>query len=134
MHICNNYIYYTLLTSLPTYFATILNFNLHEVREVFLSLSLWLIDKRFLSRLGIQNGFIFALPYLAQLISTLIVGRIVDQLRTRKTFSITVLRKGQTVIGRTDVRTRNELDSCLEFSLRYGWYLRMSGGHRLHEM
>jgi len=34
MHICHNYIYYTLLTSLPTYFATILNFNLHQVKLI----------------------------------------------------------------------------------------------------
>jgi len=31
MHVCYNFIYYTLLTSLPTYFATILNFDLHQV-------------------------------------------------------------------------------------------------------
>ena len=54
-----------------------------------------------------QNGFLFALPYLAQMISTLIIGRIVDRLRTRKTFSITVLRKGQTLIGRTTVQATN---------------------------
>jgi len=75
MHICNNYIYYTLLTSLPTYFSTILKFDLH------------------------QNGLISALPYFAQLIFTLIVGRIVDKIRESKRFSITALRKVQTIIG-----------------------------------
>ncbi|CAF3044070.1 unnamed protein product [Rotaria sp. Silwood2] len=75
MHVCYNYIYYTLLTSLPTYFATILNFNLQ------------------------QNGFIFALPYFVQFLITIIVGQIVDRLRARKTFSITTLRKTQTIIG-----------------------------------
>ena len=96
--------------------------------------SLSMVDRQTFSFLGIQNGFISALPYLAQLISTLIIGRLVDRLRTRKTFSITVLRKGQTVIGRTDVRRRNELYRCLELSLRYAGYLRMSRGHWLHEM
>ncbi|CAF5038839.1 unnamed protein product [Rotaria sp. Silwood1] len=75
MHVCYTYIYYTLLTSLPTYFATILNFNLQ------------------------QNGFIFALPYFVQFLTTIIVGQIVDRLRARKTFSITTLRKTQTIIG-----------------------------------
>ncbi|UJR28338.1 hypothetical protein I4U23_009580 [Adineta vaga] len=75
MHLCNNYIYYTLLTSLPTYFATVLHFNLHE------------------------NGFIFALPYFAQFLMTIIFGNIVDRIRARKLLSITKLRKGQTIIG-----------------------------------
>ncbi|UJR21148.1 hypothetical protein I4U23_024247 [Adineta vaga] len=74
-HVCFNFIYYTLLTSLPTYFATILNFNLH------------------------QNGFIFALPYAAQFITIIIVGQMVDRIRARKILSITVLRKAQAIIG-----------------------------------
>ncbi|CAF4662051.1 unnamed protein product [Rotaria sp. Silwood1] len=75
MHICHNYIYYTLLTSLPTYFATILNFNLQ------------------------QNGLLFALPYLAQFLVTIIFGPIVDRIRARNIISITKLRKIQTIIG-----------------------------------
>jgi ACS family sodium-dependent inorganic phosphate cotransporter-like MFS transporter 5 len=75
MHVCYNFIYYTLLTTLPTYFATILKFDLHE------------------------NGFLFALPYVVQLLTTLAVGRTVDYLRVRKIFSVTTLRKSQAVIG-----------------------------------
>ncbi|CAF0896386.1 unnamed protein product [Rotaria sordida] len=75
MHICYNFIYYTLLTSLPTYFSTILKFDLQ------------------------QNGFIFALPYFVQSLTTIIVGRIIDRLRARKICSITTLRKIQTIIG-----------------------------------
>ncbi|CAF4919716.1 unnamed protein product [Rotaria sp. Silwood1] len=75
MHVCYNFIYDTLLTTLPTYFATILNFNLQ------------------------QNGFIFALPYFVQFLITIIVGPLIDRLRVRKTFSITALRKTQTIIG-----------------------------------
>ncbi|CAF0896316.1 unnamed protein product [Rotaria sordida] len=75
MHICYNFTYYTLLTSLPTYFSTILKFDLQ------------------------QSGFTFALPYCVQFLVTIIVGQIVDRLRVRKTFSITTLRKTQTIIG-----------------------------------
>ncbi|CAF1524391.1 unnamed protein product [Rotaria magnacalcarata] len=74
-HVCFNFIYYTLLTSLPTYFATILNFNLH------------------------QNGLIFALPYCAQFLTIIAVGQTVDRLRARNSFSITTLRKAQAIIG-----------------------------------
>ncbi|CAF4518676.1 unnamed protein product [Rotaria sp. Silwood2] len=75
MHLCYNFIYDTLLTTLPTYFATILNFNLQ------------------------QNGFIFALPYFVQFLITIIVGPLIDRLRVRKTFSITAFRETQTIIG-----------------------------------
>ncbi|CAF0742789.1 unnamed protein product [Adineta steineri] len=46
-----------------------------------------------------HNGLIFALPYFAQFLVTIIVGTIVDRIRARKLLSITVLRKGQTIIG-----------------------------------
>ncbi|CAF1327020.1 unnamed protein product [Adineta ricciae] len=75
MHLCNNYIYYTLLTSLPTYFATVLHFNLHE------------------------NGLIFALPYFAQFLMTVLTGNLVDRIRARQLLSITTLRKVQTIVG-----------------------------------
>jgi hypothetical protein len=51
----------------------------------------------------IKNGFIFAIPYIAQFLITIVVGRIVDRMRIRKTFSITTLRKGQAVIGKTKI-------------------------------
>ncbi|CAF1348080.1 unnamed protein product [Adineta ricciae] len=74
-HVCFNFIYYTLLTSLPTYFSTILNFNLH------------------------QSGFTFALPYCAQFLTIIVIGQLVDRIRARKILSITVLRKAQSIIG-----------------------------------
>jgi len=40
MHVCYNFIYYTLLTTLPTYFATILRFDLHEVSDFSFSFSI----------------------------------------------------------------------------------------------
>ncbi|CAF4039562.1 unnamed protein product [Adineta steineri] len=46
-----------------------------------------------------HNGLIFALPYFAQFLVTIVVGTIVDRIRARKVLSITVLRKGQTIIG-----------------------------------
>ncbi|CAF1030866.1 unnamed protein product [Rotaria magnacalcarata] len=67
--------FYTLLTSLPTYFATILTFNLR------------------------QNGFIYALQYVAQFLMTLIFGSITDRIRARDIVSITILRKLQTILG-----------------------------------
>jgi hypothetical protein len=38
IHVCHNFIYNTLFTSLPIYFSTILNFNLHQVLIVFILL------------------------------------------------------------------------------------------------
>lgn len=44
------------------------------------------------------------MPYVAQLLVTLIVGRLVDYIRVRKILSITVLRKLQAVIGNNKTR------------------------------
>ena len=96
MHVCYNFIYYTLLTTLPTYFSTILNFDLHQVSEIFiLSRNSFIIDL-------IKNGFVSAMPYFAQFLSTVIVGIIVDYLRVHKILSITILRKVQTIIGENE--------------------------------
>ncbi|CAF1220575.1 unnamed protein product [Rotaria sordida] len=65
----------TLLTSLPTYFSIILNFNLH------------------------QSDLIFSIPYFAQFLVIVVSGPIVDRIRARNILSITILRKGQTIIG-----------------------------------
>ncbi|CAF0779789.1 unnamed protein product [Didymodactylos carnosus] len=75
MHICVNFVYYVLLTSLPIYFSTILRFDLH------------------------QNGLMFAIPYVFQLIVTILSGQLADLARSRRILSTTAVRKIQTIIG-----------------------------------
>ncbi|CAF1419595.1 unnamed protein product [Rotaria magnacalcarata] len=72
---CIQFIYYVLLTSLPTYFATILKFNLQN------------------------NGFMFAIPYIFIMIVIVISGQVADRVRHRKMMSTTTVRKVQTIIG-----------------------------------
>ncbi|CAF1238810.1 unnamed protein product [Adineta ricciae] len=74
-HICTNFVFYILLTSLPTYFSTILRFNLQ------------------------QNGIMFAIPYLFQLVFTIISGQIADRIRAKGILSTTATRRWQTIIG-----------------------------------
>ncbi|CAF0904028.1 unnamed protein product [Rotaria sordida] len=74
-HICTNFVFYILLTSLPTYFSTILRFNLK------------------------QNGIMFAIPYLFQLVFTIVSGQIADLIRAKKILSTTATRRWQTIIG-----------------------------------
>ena len=47
-----------------------------------------------------QNSFIFALPYFAQFLMTITVGQMIDRIRARKLFSITILRKPQAITGK----------------------------------
>jgi MFS family permease len=63
------------LTSLPIYFSTILRFNLQ------------------------QNGVMFAIPYLCQLVFTVIAGQMADRIRAREILSTTATRRWQTIIG-----------------------------------
>uniref|UniRef100_A0A1A8J1B1 Sialin n=2 Tax=Nothobranchius TaxID=28779 RepID=A0A1A8J1B1_NOTKU len=72
---CFNWTFYTLLTSLPTYMNSILHFDLQS------------------------NGFLSALPYLGNLLVSLLSGVAADALIERKVFSITVVRKIFTFIG-----------------------------------
>ncbi|CAF1302986.1 unnamed protein product [Adineta steineri] len=72
---CVQFVYYVLLTSLPTYFATILRFNLQK------------------------NGFMFAIPYVFMMIVIVTSGQLADHLRARKIMSTTAVRKLQTIIG-----------------------------------
>lgn len=74
-HICSNFIFYILLTSLPTYFSTILRFNLQE------------------------NGIMFSIPYIFNLIFTIISGQIADRIRANRILSTTATRRWQTIIG-----------------------------------
>ncbi|CAF0778034.1 unnamed protein product [Didymodactylos carnosus] len=75
MHVCANFVFYTLLTSLPIYFATILNFDLHE------------------------NGFLFALPYFCQSVITVCAGNIMERIRKKTKLTTTSIRKIPTIIG-----------------------------------
>ncbi len=69
----------------------------------------------------VKNGFLFALPYVVQLLTTLAVGRTVDYLRVRKIFSVTTLRKSQAVIGNTYTNVnRQKLN-------RFSYFLGMIG-------
>uniref|UniRef100_A0A1A8S1D5 Solute carrier family 17 (Sodium phosphate), member 3 n=2 Tax=Nothobranchius rachovii TaxID=451742 RepID=A0A1A8S1D5_9TELE len=72
---CFNWTFYTLLTSLPTYMNSILHFDLQS------------------------NGFLSALPYLGNLLVSLLSGVAADALIERKVFSITIVRKIFTFIG-----------------------------------
>ncbi|CAF1413514.1 unnamed protein product, partial [Didymodactylos carnosus] len=75
LSICVNYVYYTLLTSLPIYFATILNLDLD------------------------QNGFLFAMPYLCQSLVTVCVGHTIQRIRKNTKLTITNIRRVPTIIG-----------------------------------
>lgn len=74
-HVCTNFVFYILLTTLPTYFSTILRFNLK------------------------QNGTMFAIPYIFHLIITIIAGQLADRIRAKGILSTTATRRWQTIIG-----------------------------------
>ncbi|XP_037549458.1 sialin [Nematolebias whitei] len=72
---CSNWTFYTLLTSLPTYMNDVLHFDLQS------------------------NGFLSALPYLGNLLVSLLSGVAADRLMERKVFSTTTVRKLFTFTG-----------------------------------
>lgn len=72
---CQNWSYYTLLTSLPTYMDNVMHFDLKS------------------------NGFLSALPYLGAWLLSTMSGVVADFLIERRVFSISVVRKIFTVIG-----------------------------------
>uniref|UniRef100_A0A3Q2ZR72 Sialin n=1 Tax=Kryptolebias marmoratus TaxID=37003 RepID=A0A3Q2ZR72_KRYMA len=72
---CSNWTFYTLLTSLPTYMNDVLHFDLQS------------------------NGFLSALPYLGNLLMSLLAGVAADFLMERKVFSTTTVRKAFTFTG-----------------------------------
>ncbi|CAF1070841.1 unnamed protein product [Rotaria sordida] len=74
-HICYNFVYYILLTSLPTYFSTILRFDLR------------------------RNGLVSAIPFMFHLLFAIVSGQIADRVRRKRILSTTVTRKLQTIIG-----------------------------------
>ncbi|CAL1547223.1 unnamed protein product [Lymnaea stagnalis] len=68
-HMCNNYVNYTLLTSLPTFMKESLNFDIK------------------------QNGLLSALPYVCQFIASIAVGWVADTFRERGIMSTKMVRK-----------------------------------------
>lgn len=68
-HFCNNYVNYTLLTSLPTFMKESLNFDIK------------------------QNGLLSSLPYLCQFLASLAVGWVADTIREKGWMSTTMVRK-----------------------------------------
>ncbi|VDI75516.1 Hypothetical predicted protein [Mytilus galloprovincialis] len=67
-HVCNNWINYTLLTSLPAFMKAVLKFNIKS------------------------NGVLSALPYVCQAVSGLGVGLIADLMRSKQLLSTTGTR------------------------------------------
>ncbi|XP_066917804.1 sialin-like [Clytia hemisphaerica] len=74
-HMTENWGWYTLLTQLPTYLKSVLDFNLQAA------------------------GFLAALPYLAMVIVVQCAGRLADFLRSRNMMSTTAVRKMFNSIG-----------------------------------
>ncbi|RUS83811.1 hypothetical protein EGW08_008423 [Elysia chlorotica] len=68
-HMANNYLNYTLITSLPTFMKESLNFDVKE------------------------NGALSALPYVCQFLGAIIVGQIADKVREKQLMSTKNVRK-----------------------------------------
>ncbi|CAC5356926.1 SLC17A5 [Mytilus coruscus] len=68
-HVCNNWINYTLLTSLPAFMKAVLKFNIKS------------------------NGVLSALPYVCQAVSGLGVGLFADLMRSKQLLSTTGTRR-----------------------------------------
>jgi len=73
-HFCNNWVWYMVLTGLPSYFKDVLDFNMKE------------------------NGFVSAAPFLVAFFVTMFVGYFADIMR-RKWISTTLTRKIMGFIG-----------------------------------
>ncbi|GFO16205.1 vesicular glutamate transporter 2 [Plakobranchus ocellatus] len=68
-HMSNNYLNYTLLTSLPTFMKESLNFDVKE------------------------NGALSALPYVCQFVGSIVVGHVADTMREKQLMSTKNVRK-----------------------------------------
>ncbi|VDI73245.1 MFS transporter, ACS family, solute carrier family 17 (sodium-dependent inorganic phosphate [Mytilus galloprovincialis] len=68
-HVCNNWINYTLLTSLPAFMKAVLKFNIKS------------------------NGLLSAVPYLCQAVSGFGVGQMADLIRSKQLLSTTGTRR-----------------------------------------
>ena len=90
-------------------------------------------DQFVIEILFFQSGFLFALPYIAQLLMTFISGYIAERLRARTTFSIRTRRRAQTIIGKKKLFDRIQYDFWL-FHFRYTWCMRIFSCYRLHGM
>ncbi|XP_062523356.1 sialin-like isoform X2 [Corticium candelabrum] len=74
-HLCNNWGFYILLTSLPTYFSDVLGFDIKN------------------------DGFLSAVPFAAMFTTVILGGYIADFLRMKKVLSTTHTRKLMNSIG-----------------------------------
>lgn len=74
-HTCSNWGWYMVLIELPTYMKSVLGFNISE------------------------NAHLTALPFLCMWIFSLVLSKILDTLRARKTISTTFARKVATLIA-----------------------------------
>ena len=75
-HLCNNWGFYILLTSLPTYFSDVLGFDIKN------------------------DGFLSAVPFAAMFTTVILGGYIADFLRMKKVLSTTHTRKLMNSIGK----------------------------------
>jgi len=92
-HFTHNYGLYTLMTTMPTYFNRVQGFDIKKVGHV---------ERRDEPQLPfLQNGSLFALPYLIQCIVHVAACILADLLRTRFNVSTTAVRKGFDCLGKT---------------------------------
>ncbi|TNN11525.1 Sialin [Schistosoma japonicum] len=75
-HVCFNWSFYTLVTSMPTYLFRVLGFSISE------------------------NGLLSSIPYIAQSIVSLLIAYLSDFLIVRRYLSTTVIRKLNNFIGK----------------------------------
>ncbi|XP_065277595.1 sodium-dependent phosphate transport protein 3-like [Emys orbicularis] len=74
-YFCNDWLFYTLLTSMPTYMSDVLHFDIRE------------------------NGLLSALPYVGNWLGTIVSGLLADFLLSKHMFSTATVRKLFSVLG-----------------------------------
>uniref|UniRef100_A0A8C3SN41 Solute carrier family 17 member 4 n=1 Tax=Chelydra serpentina TaxID=8475 RepID=A0A8C3SN41_CHESE len=74
-YFCNDWLFYTLLTSMPTYMNDVLHFDIRE------------------------NGLLSALPYVGNWLGTIVSGLLADFLLSKHMFSTATVRKLFSVLG-----------------------------------
>ena len=86
--------FYTLMTELPTYFDSILHFNIKKVR---LSIFHKITFSRF--KFLLQNSILSALPYLAMWLFSILCSSVADWIIVNKIYKETAVRKIFNSIG-----------------------------------
>lgn len=76
----------------------------------------------------VQNGVMFAIPYIFMMIVIVLSGQLADRLRARKTMSTTAVRKLQTVIGESHFSANRWHVSNV---CRWYRFITIFGAHRL---